>query len=77
VEGAEGKKETLDAKFVLIATGSAPRSLPGLHIDHERVVTSDDVLGMEHLPASVIILGSGAVGVEFAVDPRGDFREAG
>jgi dihydrolipoamide dehydrogenase len=66
VEGAEGKKETLDAKFVLIATGSAPRSLPGLHIDHEWVVTSDDVLGMEHLPASVIILGSGAVGVEFA-----------
>jgi dihydrolipoamide dehydrogenase len=66
VEGPGGKKETLDARYVLIATGSAPRSLPGLQIDHKRVVTSDDVLKMDHRPASVIILGSGAVGVEFA-----------
>ncbi len=72
VEGDDDKKETLEARFVLIATGSAPRSLPGLQIDHERVVTSDDVLRMEHLPASVIILGSGAVGVEFA-SKYGDF----
>ena len=61
-----GGKEVLEARHVLIATGSAPRSLPGLEIDHERVVTSDDVLAMDRLPASVIILGSGAVGVEFA-----------
>jgi dihydrolipoamide dehydrogenase len=66
VEGADGEKETLEARYVLIATGSAPRSLAGLQIDHERVVTSDDVLKMDHLPASVIILGGGAVGVEFA-----------
>jgi dihydrolipoamide dehydrogenase len=66
VEGGDGKKETLEARYVLIATGSAPRGLAGLQIDHERVVTSDDVLRLDHLPASVIILGSGAVGVEFA-----------
>ena len=66
VKGADGNQEVLEGRFVLIATGSAPRSLPGLHIDHERVLTSDDVLEMEHLPASIIILGGGAVGVEFA-----------
>ena len=66
VKGADGNQEVLEGRFVLIATGSAPRSLPGLHIDHERVLTSDDVLEMEHLPATIIILGGGAVGVEFA-----------
>ena len=66
VRGEGDGRETLEAGHVLIATGSAPRSLPGLKIDHERVVTSDDVLAMERLPASVVILRSGAVGVEFA-----------
>jgi dihydrolipoamide dehydrogenase len=66
VEGADGKKEVLEGRYVLIAVGSAPRSLPGLYIDHERVLSSDDVLNMERLPASIIILGGGAVGVEFA-----------
>jgi dihydrolipoamide dehydrogenase len=51
---------------VLLATGSVPRSLPGLEIDHTRVVTSDDVLGFDHIPASVVILGAGAIGCEFA-----------
>ena len=66
VRGEGGEKEILKAKHVLVATGSAPKSLPGLDIDHERVVTSDDVLGMDRLPGSVIVLGSGAVGAEFA-----------
>jgi dihydrolipoamide dehydrogenase len=62
----EGGKQTLEARYVLIASGSAPRSLPDLEIDHERVLTSDEVLTMNSLPSSLIILGSGAVGVEFA-----------
>jgi dihydrolipoamide dehydrogenase len=66
VAGRDGALRELDAQNVLIATGSAPKGLPGLEIDHERVVTSDDVLAMDSLPGSVIILGSGAVGVEFA-----------
>ena len=66
VSGEDGGRQVLEAGRVLIATGSAPRSLPGLEVDHERVVTSDDVLAMDRLPASVIVLGSGAVGAEFA-----------
>ncbi len=62
----EGGEQTLEARYVLIASGSAPRSLPGLEIDHEQVLTSDDVLTMNCLPSSLVILGSGAVGVEFA-----------
>jgi dihydrolipoamide dehydrogenase len=56
----------IEAHHVLLATGSVPRSLPGLEIDHERVITSDDALGLEHVPGSVVILGAGAIGCEFA-----------
>ncbi len=51
---------------VVLATGSVPRSLPGLEIDGERVITSDHALRLERVPASVVILGGGVIGVEFA-----------
>jgi dihydrolipoamide dehydrogenase len=51
---------------VIIATGSAPRLLPGLEIKAPRVVTSDELLDFDHVPKSMIVLGAGAVGVEFA-----------
>ncbi len=57
---------TIEAKHVLLATGSVPRSLPGLELDHRRVISSDDALGMDTVPASVVILGAGAIGCEFA-----------
>ncbi len=57
---------TVEAGHVLLATGSVPRSLPGLEIDHERVITSDDALGLETIPGSVVVLGAGAIGCEFA-----------
>ena len=56
---------TIEAKHVLLATGSVPRSIPGLEIDHERVINSDDALGMDTIPGSVVILGAGAIGCEF------------
>ncbi len=56
----------IEAAHVLLATGSVPKSLPGLEIDGERVITSDHALKLEHVPASVVILGAGAIGVEFA-----------
>ncbi len=63
----ENGEEELEAGNVLIATGSAVSSLPGLEFDGEKVISSDDVVNMkDHYPESVIILGSGAVGVEFA-----------
>jgi dihydrolipoyl dehydrogenase len=51
---------------VVLATGSVPKSLPGLAIDGERIITSDDALTLERVPASAIILGGGVIGVEFA-----------
>ena len=57
---------TIEARHVLLATGSVPRSLPGLEIDGQRVITSDHALELEHVPASAIVLGAGAIGCEFA-----------
>jgi dihydrolipoamide dehydrogenase len=63
--GAGGDR-LLEATDVIIATGSRVKSLPGLVPDGERIVTSDDVLRMDSLPKDIIIVGAGAVGVEFA-----------
>jgi len=62
----DGDSRTIEARHVLLATGSVPRSIPGLEIDHSRVITSDDALGMDTVPGSVVILGAGAIGCEFA-----------
>ncbi len=55
-----------EAEHIVLATGSVPRSLPGLDIDGERVISSDDALRYGRVPGSVIILGGGVIGVEFA-----------
>ena len=56
----------LNATDVIVATGSRVKSLPGLVPDGRRIVTSDDVLKMDTLPKDIVIVGAGAVGVEFA-----------
>jgi dihydrolipoamide dehydrogenase len=58
--------QVLQGDHIVLATGSEPRSLPGLEIDGERVITSDHALRYDHVPRSVIILGGGVIGVEFA-----------
>jgi dihydrolipoamide dehydrogenase len=58
--------QVLRGDHIVLATGSEPRSLPGLEIDGERVITSDHALRYDHVPGSVIILGGGVIGVEFA-----------
>jgi len=63
---ADGTSQELTAKEIIVATGSAPRSVPGVTIDHSRIITSDEAIGLRKVPASIVILGSGAVGVEFA-----------
>ena len=55
-----------EAEHVVLATGSEPRSLPGLEIDGERVINSDHALLLDRVPGSVVILGGGVIGVEFA-----------
>lgn len=57
---------TLQAPYVVLATGSSPKSLPGLEIDGIRVITSDHALRLTELPSSAIVLGGGVIGVEFA-----------
>jgi dihydrolipoamide dehydrogenase len=61
-----GDAQELTAKHVLVATGSSPRSVPGITIDHDRVISSDEAIHLKEVPGSIAILGSGAVGVEFA-----------
>jgi len=53
-------------KNVVLATGSYPKTLPGLTIDGKQIITSEQAIKMEHVPASVIVLGGGVIGCEFA-----------
>ncbi|HEY6065476.1 MAG TPA: dihydrolipoyl dehydrogenase [Thermoanaerobaculia bacterium] len=66
VAGAGGAETTYAAKNILVATGSTPRSLPGIEIDHQGILSSDSILELAEVPKSLIVIGSGAVGVEFA-----------
>ena len=66
VDVTEGQKQTLIArKEIIVATGSTPRSVPGIEIDRKRIITSDEAIHMKDIPKSIVIMGSGAVGVEF------------
>ncbi len=58
--------ELITGKNVVIATGSYSRSLPGLEVDGVKVITSEQALALDHVPASVVILGGGVIGCEFA-----------
>ena len=66
VEIVDGEKQTLEAKEIIVATGSSPRSVPGITIDHKQIITSDEAIHLPSVPKSLVIMGSGAVGVEFA-----------
>jgi len=66
VTGADGASQTVDTKNIIIATGSVPRSFPTLPIDGEHIITSDEILELKEVPKSLVVLGAGAVGVEFA-----------
>ncbi|MFG3260082.1 dihydrolipoyl dehydrogenase [Streptomyces sp. NPDC048172] len=62
----EGAEEWTATRGIVLATGSRPRTLPGLAPDGQHVVTSDDALFAPGLPGSVLVLGGGAIGVEYA-----------
>lgn len=66
VELADGEMESVVSTNLIIATGSRPRLLPGLVPDGEYILTSDEALVMEKLPASMLIVGGGVIGVEWA-----------
>lgn len=63
---ADRKKQTIETKNIIIATGSVVRPIPGFETDGKQVVNSDHILELTSVPKSMIVMGSGAVGVEFA-----------
>ena len=58
--------QTISAKNLVVASGSRPKSLPGLDMDGDRVINSDHAVKLEQMPKSIVIVGAGAVGTEFA-----------
>jgi dihydrolipoamide dehydrogenase len=66
VGGGQSGDVSVEAGAVVIATGSRPKQVPGAEPDGRSVLTSDHALTLDHVPASAIVLGAGAVGVEFA-----------
>ena len=56
----------LVGKHVILASGSVPRTIPGFEVDGKLVMTSDEVLSLERLPSSAVVIGGGAIGCEFA-----------
>ena len=61
-----GEETTLSAKDIVLATGATPMVIPGLEADGERILTYREAILQEHLPESVVIIGAGAIGLEFA-----------
>jgi dihydrolipoamide dehydrogenase len=66
VTGEGGQTETIQTKNIVIATGSVVRPIPGFETDGVHVVNSDHILELKEVPKSLIVMGAGAVGVEFA-----------
>jgi dihydrolipoamide dehydrogenase len=66
VAGEDGEIHRIDAKNVILATGSRPLSIPGYDIDGSRIVTSDEALDWERQPSRVAVIGGGVIGCEFA-----------
>jgi len=63
---AGGAEKVTATKQLVLATGSAPRSIPGIEVDGRQIIFSDHAIHLGHVPKSIAIMGSGAVGVEFA-----------
>jgi dihydrolipoamide dehydrogenase len=66
VTDPEGGEKTLTARFLMVATGSVPREIPIAPTDGQRILNSDHILNLDRVPESLVVLGAGAVGTEFA-----------
>ena len=64
VTKSDGSSETIEAKNVIIATGSKPSSLPFISIDKERIITSTEALKLKEVPRHLVIIGGGVIGIE-------------
>jgi dihydrolipoamide dehydrogenase len=66
VEVTGGETRLLTATQIVVATGSSARSVPGIELDRKRIITSDEAIFLREVPKSIVVLGSGPIGVEFA-----------
>jgi dihydrolipoamide dehydrogenase len=66
ITAADKQSNVLDASHIILATGARPRSVPGVTIDRQRVITSTEAMSLATQPESMLIVGAGAIGVEFA-----------
>lgn len=66
IEKPDGAHERLEARSVIVSTGSEPAELPGLMFDGTHILNSNDVLDLQEIPGSMLIIGAGALGCEFA-----------
>ena len=64
VTDADGKKQVLETKNIVIATGSEPATLPGIEIDEERVVSNTGALSLKAVPKKLVLIGAGVIGLE-------------
>ncbi len=66
LEGSNGGGNEIKADKIIIATGSRPAMIPAFNIDGKRVITSNEALNLKELPSSIVIVGGGVIGCEFA-----------
>ncbi len=66
VTSADGKKTIYEANHIIIATGGRAKELPGIAIDHKNIIGYREALALDKLPKSMVVIGAGAIGVEFA-----------
>jgi len=66
VIAVDGSKQKLSAKHIIIATGGRPRSIPGVEFDGDIVISSKEAMSLKQQPKSIVIMGAGAIGIEFA-----------
>jgi dihydrolipoamide dehydrogenase len=66
IEGEDGSTSQIEARAIIVATGSEPASIPGYEVDGERIVSSDHALDWSEQPGSVAVVGAGVIGCEFA-----------
>jgi NAD(P) transhydrogenase len=66
VQRLDGSRITLSSLRILLATGSRPRHVPGIDVDHEHILDSDSILSLPYIPRSMVVLGSGVIACEYA-----------
>lgn len=64
VTSSNGQTQSISAKYIILATGSKPASLPGLSIDKQRVITSTEALNLTEVPKELVVIGGGVIGLE-------------